>query len=89
VPVTQPWRNLPELVTALVRRGNDLSDAAISLRPPIAEVLTFLHNSRGARYAAMSGSGATCFALYDSLDAAQRASASMPPAWWRHAGALI
>jgi 4-diphosphocytidyl-2-C-methyl-D-erythritol kinase len=89
VPVTQPWRNLPELVTALVRRGNDLSDAAISLRPAIAEVLTFLHNSRGARYAAMSGSGATCFALYDSLDAAQRASASMPPAWWRHAGALI
>ncbi|MEA2852242.1 MAG: 4-diphosphocytidyl-2-C-methyl-D-erythritol kinase [Rhodospirillaceae bacterium] len=89
VPVTQPWRNLPELVTALVRRGNDLSDAAISLRPPIAEVLTFLHNSRGARYAAMSGSGATCFALYDSLDAAQRASASMPPAWWRHAGTLI
>jgi len=89
VPVTQPWRNLPELVTALVRRGNDLSDAAISLRPAIAEVLTFLHNSRGARYAAMSGSGATCFALYDSLDAAQRASASMPPAWWRHAGTLI
>jgi 4-diphosphocytidyl-2-C-methyl-D-erythritol kinase len=89
VPVTQPWRNLPELVTALVRRGNDLSDAAISLRPAIAEVLTFLHNSRGARYAAMSGSGATCFALYDSLDAAQRASASMPPAWWHHAGTLI
>ena len=89
VPVTQPWRNLPELVTALVRRGNDLSDAAISLRPAIAQVLTFLHNSRGARYAAMSGSGATCFALYDSLDAAQRASASMPPAWWRHAGTLI
>jgi 4-diphosphocytidyl-2-C-methyl-D-erythritol kinase len=89
VPVTQPWHDLPELVTALVRRGNDLSDAAISLRPAIAEVLTFLHNSRGARYAAMSGSGATCFALYDSLDAAQRASASMPPAWWRHAGTLI
>jgi len=37
----------------------------------------------------MSGSGATCFALYDSLDAAQRASLSMPPAWWRHAGTLI
>ena len=89
VPVTQPWHDLPELVTALVRRSNDLSDAAISLRPAIAEVLTFLHNSRGARYAAMSGSGATCFALYDSLDAAQRASASMPPAWWRHAGTLI
>ena len=89
VPVAQPWRDLPEFVTALARRGNDLSDAAISLRPAIAEVLTFLHNSRGACYAAMSGSGATCFAPYESPDAAQRASVSMPPAWWRHAGTLI
>ena len=89
VPVTQPWRGLPEFVANLARRGNDLSAAAISLRPAIAEVLAFLRNSRGARYAAMSGSGATCFALYDSPDAAQRASASMPPDWWRHAGTLI
>ena len=89
VPVTQPWRDLPEFTAALAQRGNDLSDAAIALRPAIAEVLTFLRNSHGARYAAMSGSGATCFALYDSPDAAQRASASMPPSWWRHAGTLI
>jgi 4-diphosphocytidyl-2-C-methyl-D-erythritol kinase len=89
VPVTQPWRDLPEFVAALAVRGNDLSEAAISLRPAIAEVLAFLRNSRGVRYAAMSGSGATCFALYDSPDAAQRASASMPPAWWRHVGTLI
>ncbi len=89
VPVTQPWRDLPEFVAALAQRGNDLSDAAISLRPAIAEVLAFLRNSNGARYAAMSGSGATCFALYDSSDAAHQASVSMPPAWWRHAGTLI
>jgi 4-diphosphocytidyl-2-C-methyl-D-erythritol kinase len=89
VPVTQPWRDLPDFVAALARRGNDLSDAAIALRPAIAEVLAFLRNSNGARYAAMSGSGATCFALYDSPDAAHQASASMPPAWWRHAGTLI
>ena len=89
VPVTQPWRDLPEFVAALAVRGNDLSEAAISLRPAIAEVLAFLRNSRGVRYAAMSGSGATCFALFDSPDAAQRANASMPPAWWRHAGTLI
>jgi len=89
VPLTQPWRDLPEFVAALAQRGNDLSEAAISLRPAIAQVLAFLRNSRGVRYAAMSGSGATCFALYDSPDAAQRASASVPPAWWRHAGTLI
>ena len=88
-PVTRPWRDLPEFAANLAQRGNDLSDAAIALRPAIAEVLAFLRNSRGARYAAMSGSGATCFALYDSPDAAYQASASMPPAWWRHAGTLI
>ena len=88
-PVTRPWRDLAELAAALAKRGNDLSEAAISLRPIIAEVLAFLRHSSGARYAAMSGSGATCFALYDSLDAAQRAGEAMPPAWWRHAGRLI
>ena len=89
VPLTRPWRDLAELVAALAERGNDLGEAAISLRPAISEVLAFLRNSDGARYAAMSGSGATCFALYDSLAAAQRASVSTPPAWWRHAGTLI
>ena len=88
-PVTRPWRDLPEFVAALAERGNDLSQAAISLRPVISEVLGFLRHSDGARYAAMSGSGATCFALYDSPDAAQRAAASTPPAWWRHAGSLM
>ena len=88
-PVTRPWRDLPEFAAALAERGNDLSQAAISLRPVIAEVLAFLRHSDGARYAAMSGSGATCFALYDSPDAAQRAAASTPPAWWRHAGSLM
>ena len=89
LPVTRPWRDLPELAAALAQRGNDLGEAAIALRPVIAEVLAFLRNSCGARYAAMSGSGATCFALYDSPDAARRASASMPPAWWRHVGTFV
>jgi 4-diphosphocytidyl-2-C-methyl-D-erythritol kinase len=88
-PVTRPWRDLPELVAALAGRGNDLGEAAISLRPVIAEVLAFLRHSDGVRYAAMSGSGATCFALYDSAGAARRASASMPPVWWRHAGTFV
>ena len=76
-------------MAALAERGNDLGEAAISLRPEIAEVLAFLRRSDGVRYAAMSGSGATCFALYDSADAARRASASMPAVWWRHAGTFI
>ena len=88
-PVAGPWQDPPALVAALAMRGNDLSDAAISLQPAIAEVLDVLRGSEGAHYAAMSGSGATCFALYDSVDAARRAAAALPPAWWRHAGTFV
>jgi len=88
-PPARPWRDLPELAAELLRRGNDLSEAAISLRPAIADVLAFLRGSAGARHVGMSGSGATCFALYDTLDAARGAMASMPPAWWRHAGTFV
>ena len=37
---------------------------------------------------AASGSGATCFALYDDADARDRAQAAMPAGWWTLAGAL-
>ncbi|OFW96926.1 MAG: 4-(cytidine 5'-diphospho)-2-C-methyl-D-erythritol kinase [Alphaproteobacteria bacterium RIFCSPHIGHO2_12_FULL_66_14] len=88
-PVPAAWPDLGGFVAALAARGNDLTEAAISLRPAIAEVLGVLRQSKGARYAAMSGSGATCFALYDSADAAHSASSRLPVGWWRHAGRLI
>ena len=88
-PLARAWRDLPELAAELLRRGNDLSEAAISLRPAIADVLAFLRGSAGARHVDMSGSGATCFALYDTLAAARGAMASMPSVWWRHAGTFV
>jgi len=83
------WRGMAELVAALAGRGNDLTEAAISLRPVIAEVLAFLRQRDGARYAAMSGSGATCFALFDTIVAARRAATSVPDKWWCHTGAFV
>ena len=61
---------------------NDLQAPAIGLVPEIADVLDALS---GARVARMSGSGATCFGLYDSAaerdaDAARIAAAR--PDWW-------
>jgi 4-diphosphocytidyl-2-C-methyl-D-erythritol kinase len=88
-PVTQPWHNLADFVDALAQRGNDLAPAAIALRPAIAEVLAFLRQSDGARYAALSGSGATCFALYETAAAAERVARLVPAAWWRHAGTFM
>lgn len=88
-PVARPWSDLAGLVEALGLRGNDLTKAAVSLRPVIGEVLAALRTTDGTRYVAMSGSGATCFALYATPAEAQSASARLPAAWWRHAGRLV
>ena len=66
---------------------NDLEASAIALCPAIAEVLAALQQT-APLLARMSGSGATCFALYDSADARDAAHAQMNPAWWTLAGAL-
>ena len=87
-PAPRPWRNLSELVGVLADRGNDLTTAAVSLAPQVGQVLEVLGRS-GARHAAMSGSGATCFALYDSPELARRAESALPSSWWRHVGRFV
>jgi 4-diphosphocytidyl-2-C-methyl-D-erythritol kinase len=87
-PIDRPWSDVAGLVEALSRRGNDLTAAASTLCPAIADVLAFLQRSPGVRHAAMSGSGASCFALYDTRTDAERAGAQVPVAWWWHAGEL-
>jgi 4-diphosphocytidyl-2-C-methyl-D-erythritol kinase len=88
-PLVQPWTDAASFAAALAERGNDLAAPAIALRPVIADVLGFLRRTDGALHAAMSGSGATCFALYETAEAAQRAAARVPAAWWHHAGKLV
>jgi 4-diphosphocytidyl-2-C-methyl-D-erythritol kinase len=73
------------LIEYLAARGNDLEPAAIALQPVVAEVLAALRRLRGCRLARMSGSGATCFALFDNgkaAVAAARALRDQKPAWW-------
>jgi 4-diphosphocytidyl-2-C-methyl-D-erythritol kinase len=66
-------------------RRNDLETPAIGLVPEIAEVITQLKVQPGVTFVRMSGSGATCFALFGSLEdrdrSAQAISASRPD-WW-------
>src|SRR5262249_5432494 len=85
----QPWTDLAGLVSALATRGNDLTEPAIALRPVIGEGLDFLRRSEGVRHFAMSGSGPTCFALYETIEIARRAAARVPSSWWHHVGALV
>ena len=66
---------------------NDLEAPAIALCPAIAAVLAALQQT-APLLARMSGSGATCFALYDNVGARNVARAQMNPAWWTLAGNL-
>ena len=58
---------------------NDLEAAALSLRPGLATTLERLR-SAGALGAAVSGSGPTCFGLFEDPSAAESAAASIPGA---------
>lgn len=66
---------------------NDLERAAVAIVPQIAGVLGALEDS-GATLARMSGSGATCFALYPNEAARDAAGNALPPSWWRMTGKL-
>jgi 4-diphosphocytidyl-2-C-methyl-D-erythritol kinase len=71
--------------------GNDLEKPAMRIQPVIGEVLSALGTTDGARLARMSGSGATCFAIFNDDAGAQRAAQAIRrehPQWWVHAGAL-
>jgi 4-diphosphocytidyl-2-C-methyl-D-erythritol kinase len=81
----------PGLARALELCRNDLTEAAIGLVPEIGEVLARLASLPGALLARMSGSGATCFALFEDRAAAYRAGAALAaamPGWWCAAGGL-
>lgn len=71
--------------------ANDLEAPALRIEPVIGDVLTVLRRTEGVRLARMSGSGATCFAIYGSAGDAKsagRAIAQEHPGWWVHAGVL-
>lgn len=72
-------------VAAAAAGRNDLEAAARGLAPSIGAVLDALASCRGAQLVRMSGSGATCFALF-ATDVALRNAADMlgrdHPGWW-------
>jgi 4-diphosphocytidyl-2-C-methyl-D-erythritol kinase len=69
----------------LAGQRNDLESAAIRVQPQVATVLAALGATEGCLLARMSGSGATCFALYAGPGPAARAAARLRaerPGWW-------
>jgi 4-diphosphocytidyl-2-C-methyl-D-erythritol kinase len=80
------------LARALMPCRNDLTEAAIGLVPEIAPVLARLGRLPGSLLARMSGSGATCFALFADRAAAEAARAvvaAAEPWWWCAAGGFV
>jgi len=61
---------------------NDLESPALKQAPVIGKVLDWLHRQDGANFVRMSGSGATCFALFDNEAGRDAAAAQCPPDWW-------
>jgi 4-diphosphocytidyl-2-C-methyl-D-erythritol kinase len=83
--------SVEDWVEVLAAGCNDLEAPATRIQPVIGEVLSALSAANGAWLARMSGSGATCFAIFENVPEAQRAAQKIRldhPALWVHAGAL-
>lgn len=67
---------------------NDLEEPAVAIAPLVIMVLAWLAAQRGASLARMSGSGATCFAFFESEAERDAAATAVPREWWHMASAL-
>ncbi len=88
----RPWPDARALAATLATLRNDLEPPARALAPAIGECLQWLRRQPGVLLARMSGSGATCFALFADGNAAQdalRAARRDNPDWWAASGTLL
>lgn len=79
LPATRPpvAGDVASALSALAAGRNDLEPPAQALEPAISTVLKGLAAAPGARLTRMSGSGASCFALFQTQDAAAEAGAQL------------
>lgn len=80
-----------EWIEAIGHGTNDLEKPALKVEPIIGEVLAALGATEGVQLARMSGSGATCFAIFRTIGDAGLAAKVITqahPGWWVHAGVL-
>lgn len=83
------WPDVGTMAHDLRELRNDLQPPAIALQPAIGDVIAALETTPGCRLARMSGSGATCFGLFDDPGvAAEVATRLRRPDWWTWGGPL-
>jgi 4-diphosphocytidyl-2-C-methyl-D-erythritol kinase len=84
LPPLPPTIDFHSLRNWLETTRNDLEPVARAIEPAIGEALSAL-NRAGAGFARMSGSGATCFGLFETGNVAKRAAAAIRarhPGWF-------
>lgn len=84
------WAGFRAFIDWLAAQRNDLQAPACTLVPAIGHVLTALDGS-GSALSRMSGSGATCFGLFQTMAHAHQAAAALAqahPGWWVRATGL-
>lgn len=84
-PSPGPFADAEVLLTHMRVCGNDLEPPAIAQCPAVGMVLDALRAASGVRLARMSGSGPTCFAVFDRLSDAEDVAAEIrraAPSWW-------
>ncbi|MBB3763749.1 4-(cytidine 5'-diphospho)-2-C-methyl-D-erythritol kinase [Sphingomicrobium lutaoense] len=77
-PLGEDWRS----------GRNDLEPAALAEVPAIGVILDWMRDQPGVTLARMSGSGASCFALFDTETALERGASACPDKWWHMASFL-
>lgn len=85
------WRTPQEAAQGGAEMGNDLTAPACELMPVIAEILNLLSEAPGALHVALSGSGATCFAVFADKSEADACAADLilrRRDWWVRAATL-
>ncbi len=75
--------NVTAFFEALQATSNDLEAAAAKFLPAINDVTAYLRSQKGCLLARMSGSGATCFGLFENREqAAAAATNALETGWW-------
>lgn len=86
------WGGFAGFARFLAAQRNDLQEPALQIAPVIGEVLVALAAQQGCALARMSGSGATCFGVFErQVDAEQAAGriSGARPRWWVKAAARL
>ena len=83
------WPDAAGMAADLARSRNDLEPVAVALQPVIGNILSALAATPDCLLARMSGSGATCFAIFATPEEAVAAAEKIDrPGWWSWGGGL-